>query len=917
MDSNKDNSKAEANASAHADKSTVDVEEDSDSGDSRSVMSDRSSDGEGQSTLFISSTISRDDTLSKSSKRRDLLSKIGSRFEKEGVLQGLNKPDEIQLNLPPPPKLMGPGQAMRVHPIQGPLSRPPPFPRQPVQPNRRSSAARPKALNDAKWRQSLMKKRGPVPGVNTASQSPERSRRKSGDEGEAESVSTARKSSDGSTSKGEASNTLGLADSLTQVMEKHLDLDVMVQSRETSQFIAYLLDTIELLQGQLNYARAPEPDPTPASHGLHGNSDSQREPPPRVHTLHQIHCPHNLHPHDTFTYEDEPKTMTDANTGFTMLAGKIKVSNMEAFLSKHPDICFIVFKEYDCAPFQSASSTQAPRRHVYATERHEWLKLVSPVLQRALKQVAEFPSGPGKSSGSESDYQRMEAPYLFLFHHRQKLESLAESSLAYRSVLMPLLSFIEDNYGQENKEADELMKDGCITAEHITKLFKPNHVVISRRAGGTLEACVLDSYAEVEKDRVDFGGWSWQYDGNELFRKFWTGKMNRVAEGRTPIADLPIHPIKFARAADIEALEGPTILGHERPGLQIDARFMVDVSSYQLMHRAGTSHPRYDWTLSPFDKWPTRIDRSEENLPPGTIMLLPATIYGFSFQEKKWVNLNVENFFPVNWNKKAFERLVLDPKTKEMIYALVDVQSSAEKMDDIIKGKGNGLIVLLQGSPGTGKTLTAESVAEIAEKPLYRVTCGDIGTDAKEVEDYLQTVLHLGKIWDCVLLLDEADVFLEERTMADLQRNSLVTVFLRVLEYYEGILMLTSNRVGTFDEAFKSRIQVAIHYDNLSKKARKAIWRSFFDMIEDSPPQEDVNMPELERRLDELAAEEMNGRQIRNALRTARQLAKHRNERLDWPHLSQVIKTSGAFNKYLKAVRGHSDDQWAREEMIR
>lgn len=72
------------------------------------------------------------------------------------------------------------------------------------------------------------------------------------------------------------------------------------------------------------------------------------------------------------------------------------------------------------------------------------------------------------------------------------------------------------------------------------------------------------------------------------------------------------------------------------------------------------------------------------------------------------VNLNVENFFPVNWNKKAFERLVLDPKTKEMIYALVDVQSSAEKMDDIIKGKGNGLIVLLHGSPGTGKTLTAE-----------------------------------------------------------------------------------------------------------------------------------------------------------------------------------------------------------------
>jgi AAA+ superfamily predicted ATPase len=177
-------------------------------------------------------------------------------------------------------------------------------------------------------------------------------------------------------------------------------------------------------------------------------------------------------------------------------------------------------------------------------------------------------------------------------------------------------------------------------------------------------------------------------------------------------------------------------------------------------------------------------------------------------------------------------------------------------------------------------------------------------------------------------------VFLEERTMADLTRNSLVSgerstsdarfnillthassVFLRILEYHDGILILTSNRVGTFDEAFKSRIQVAIHYDSLTRMSRKQIWRNFLDMIEEA--HEDANMSELERRLDELAAQEMNGRQIRNALLTARQLAKHKSERLDWAHLSQVIKTSAAFNKYLKTVRGHTDEQWAREEMLR
>jgi hypothetical protein len=53
------------------------------------------------------------------------------------------------------------------------------------------------------------------------------------------------------------------------------------------------------------------------------------------------------------------------------------------------------------------------------------------------------------------------------------------------------------------------------------------------------------------------------------------------------------------------------------------------------------------------------------------------------------------------------------------------------------------------------------SVAEFAEKPLYRVTCGDIGTDAQRVENYLNTILHLGKIWDCGEFATEKDLGLQ------------------------------------------------------------------------------------------------------------------------------------------------------------
>ncbi|KAI9873731.1 MAG: hypothetical protein M1830_010667, partial [Pleopsidium flavum] len=242
---------------------------------------------------------------------------------------------------------------------------------------------------------------------------------------------------------------------------------------------------------------------------------------------------------------------------------------------------------------------------------------------------------------------------------------------------------------------------------------------------------------------------------------------------------------------------------------------------------------------------------------------------------------------------------------------------TAEKATDLMSGKGNGLIVLLHGGPGTGKTLTAESVAELAEKPLYRVTCGDIGTNPEAVEKYLATVLHLGKTWGCVVLLDEADVFLEQRTLADLQRNALVSVFLRVLEYYDGILILTSNRVGTFDEAFKSRIQLSLHYETLTEPQRKLIWVNFISRLEDFVD-DDIDTDELKEHLDELAKYDMNGRQIRNAVTTARQLALYKKKKLRFEELKHVISVASKFDKYLLSVNeGMSDDRLAREDRVR
>ncbi|KAK1589663.1 P-loop containing nucleoside triphosphate hydrolase protein [Colletotrichum navitas] len=252
------------------------------------------------------------------------------------------------------------------------------------------------------------------------------------------------------------------------------------------------------------------------------------------------------------------------------------------------------------------------------------------------------------------------------------------------------------------------------------------------------------------------------------------------------------------------------------------------------------------------------------------------------------VNLKVAFLEDVEWNNQAFKYLVIDDETKELIKAVITTQLKAEENTDLIHGKGNGLFSLLHGGPSTGKTLTAESVAEIAKKPLYRVACRDIGTKAEEVE----------------------------------ARNALVSVFLRVLEYYHGILILTSNRVGTFDEVFKSRIQLNLRYKNLYKNQRLQIWKNFYRPHRNLGQtmhcgQQDlgVNADEIRAHVPSLAKTNLNGREIRNVTSTARQLAVYRGQPLGYERIKFVIGEANKFDEHLKELsRGFSaDDKLCRE----
>ncbi|KKA18476.1 AAA family ATPase [Rasamsonia emersonii CBS 393.64] len=166
----------------------------------------------------------------------------------------------------------------------------------------------------------------------------------------------------------------------------------------------------------------------------------------------------------------------------------------------------------------------------------------------------------------------------------------------------------------------------------------------------------------------------------------------------------------------------------------------------------------------------------------------------------------------------------------------------------------------------------------------------------------------------------------------DLERNALVSVFLRILEYYEGLLFLTTNRVGSMDEAFKSRIHMALYYPFLDQRQTIAIWKSQMrrakERLSDLKMDEDAIIDYAMQHFAELwniTGEGLawNGRQIRNAFQSALALAKHRSQdgeplMLKVDDFVSVAKASREFDDYLMRVKkGQRDSEIARLNMLR
>lgn len=248
---------------------------------------------------------------------------------------------------------------------------------------------------------------------------------------------------------------------------------------------------------------------------------------------------------------------------------------------------------------------------------------------------------------------------------------------------------------------------------------------------------------------------------------------------------------------------------------QLDYTRLAEQGGVRCVNDEELLERRFDMAMDPAFWREAGAEEGFDRIPMHCYLYL----FNLELHRNFWVH--VQNIEPYRYKPELREKLVLPNDHRDLIDILTaDMELLA---DDIIEGKTGGTTILCKGAPGLGKTLTAEVYAEVVAKPLYRVHSGQLGVTAESVEASLTQILRRAARWGAILLLDEADVYIRKRDN-DLQHNAIVAEFLRTLEYFDGLLFMTTNRTDDVDDAILSRCIAVIRYDIPPPDAARQLW---------------------------------------------------------------------------------------------
>ncbi|QRV93223.1 AAA family ATPase [Ceratobasidium sp. AG-Ba] len=526
----------------------------------------------------------------------------------------------------------------------------------------------------------------------------------------------------------------------------------------------------------------------------------------------------------------------------------------------------------------------------------------------------------------------------------------AESPLSAPEQLWILVKFVEEHFRETLEELERLREDGYMSFKLLWTLCAPGSVV------------EIEDEATEYPAGVRVESWGYGSDGKAFnmqgVKYVWNGKVfkqNHVSvdvksfKGLMKVSLVPIkvlsdhvrrqlidrgklyekfagvHHLKYNAFITVKTQQGYT----RRPA---KGRIMVDAAGFYRFNANAAGGPTgmggyaypppmpmHQYTPPPVQ---SRLNVEEyqpsEPLPDEILCLVPPAHFGWSFTAKIWGLVLVENMADIVFDEMAFDQLVLKKEYKKMIKALVETHAAQGDgfVKDLVAGKGGGMVMVLHGKPGTGKVISSvyitEAISEHLKCPLYVVSSGELGIQAAQLERQLNDILEMTAAWKAVVLIDEADVFLEARNTHDLTRNSLVSVFLRLLEYHTGVLILTTNRIRSFDKAFVSRFSIALHYPDLDQNSRLLIWKEFLNRagvqvgeMKDNA----LSRPQFIAYSDllTLAKKSFNGRVIKQLVRGAQALALAEKEPLEFSHIITVLGITEQFEADWKELEFTDD----------
>ncbi|USP79460.1 hypothetical protein yc1106_06734 [Curvularia clavata] len=464
--------------------------------------------------------------------------------------------------------------------------------------------------------------------------------------------------------------------------------------------------------------------------------------------------------------------------------------------------------------------------------------------------------------------------------------------------------------------------------------------------GRALSTDAEDPYAAVELNL-----WYLDHDGTGLNRRHHCLKIERF-QGEHEILELPAYPIKYMPLSAgtsfnltergkkychwiakgfshcwydglISRHKSTPYTKHMHIGYR--GKVVIDPEYY---HREKGRVEGAKWlatstSTSPANRRPdafTKLDPADtKTLENPDLPLLPQWIRGFTIGTRgvrDWAWLNVDQLKDYTYKHDLINTVAFsDNNDLDHIKAATKAYRDTPETfkPDHIAEKGEGRIILLHGSPGLGKTYTAECIAEWSGRPLLRLTCAELGMDPATLEANLNRHFRRAERWDAIVLIDEADLFLELRDrQRSLESVAVVAVFLRALEYYSGIMFLTTNRVQSFDPAALDRMMLIIRYQPPDEEVRRRIRESCIKKMNEMKRFDfTADAEEAYREIDKDNKYAWSGREITSVLKHASLLGEYDGNndggvssvKINGDHIRKAMKKIKDIDVYFNGIK--------------